>query len=82
MIWNVNLLTLKNETVWQMNFTAEVKRHQDRYGEFRFNREMSTLDIVQTVLKELSPYISEGETRHMFSQLPKEIKQMAEECIN
>ncbi|MFW6371011.1 MAG: DUF2267 domain-containing protein [Bacteroidota bacterium] len=62
-------------------FTEEVKRHQDRYGENQFDWEMHTIDIVHTVLEELSPYISEGETRHILSQLPEEIKHLVEESI-
>ena len=63
-------------------FTEEVKRHQNRYGENRFDWNMPTVDIVHTVLHELRPYISEGETRHIMAQLPEEIKQLVEESIS
>ncbi len=62
-------------------FTEEVKRHQDKYGEFRFDWEIHTADIVHTVLESLKPYVSEGETRHILSQLPEEIKQLVEVSI-
>ncbi len=62
-------------------FIEEVKRHQDRYGEFRFDWDIHTIDIVHIVLEELSPYVSQGETRHILSQLPEEIKQLVEESI-
>lgn len=63
-------------------FKQEVKKHQSRYGENQFDWDMPTVDIVHTVLEELSPYISEGETRHILSQLPEEIKHLVEESIH
>lgn len=62
-------------------FTEEVKKLQERYGESRFDWDIHTIDIVHIVLEEMSPYISEGETRHILSQLPEEIQHMVEESI-
>lgn len=62
-------------------FTEEVKRHQNMYGENRFDWEMPTKDMVHIVLSELSQYISEGETRHILSQLPEDIRQLIEESM-
>lgn len=63
-------------------FTEEVKKHQDRYGEYRFDWDIPTIDIIHTVLQELNPYISEGQTRHILAQLPQEIKNLVEESLN
>jgi uncharacterized protein (DUF2267 family) len=62
-------------------FTEEVKRRQDQYGEYTFDWDISTHDIIHNVLEELSPYISKGETRHILSQLPEEIKKLVEDSI-
>ena len=55
-------------------FTEEVKKHQDQYGEDEFNWNKSTKDIVAIVLNELSTYVTEGESEHILAQLPKEIE--------
>jgi uncharacterized protein (DUF2267 family) len=62
-------------------FTEEVKRHQDMYGENRFDWQMPTKEIVHIVLSELSQYISDGEIRHILSQLPEDIRHLVEESF-
>jgi uncharacterized protein (DUF2267 family) len=62
-------------------FTEEVERHQDMFGENRFDWQMSTKEIVHIVLSELNRYISGGEIRHIMSQLPEDIKQLVEESF-
>jgi len=62
-------------------FTEEVKRHQDMYGENRFDWQMPTKEMVHIVLSELSQYISGGEIRHILSQLPEDIRHLVEESF-
>jgi uncharacterized protein (DUF2267 family) len=61
-------------------FTEEVKKHQDQYGEQKFNWEKSTEEIVQIVISELRNYISEGEFEDIVSQLPNELKEIMREA--
>jgi uncharacterized protein (DUF2267 family) len=63
-------------------FTEEVKRHQDQYGEDEFDWEKHTKDIVSIVFEALSPYISAGETEHIKAQLPRELEKFFDESID
>jgi len=56
------------------DFKEEVKRHQDLYGEYEFNWNNSTEEIVLAVLDELGNYTSDGEARHIIAQLPAGLK--------
>lgn len=56
------------------DFKEEVKRHQDLYGEYEFNWNNPTEEIVLAVLDELSNYTSDGEARHIIAQLPEGLK--------
>ncbi len=64
------------------DFTREVEKHQDQYGEYEFNWEKSTEDIVKTVINELGIYISKGEFEDIMAQLPKELEEMFRESIS
>ncbi len=55
-------------------FTDEVKKHQDQYGEYEFSWEKPTKEIVAIVLNELGTFVTEGETRHIVAQLPKDLE--------
>jgi uncharacterized protein (DUF2267 family) len=73
------------ETPLRMNkeeFLKEMERHQDQYGEYEFSWDMSTEDIVKTVIKELSNYISKGELEDIMAQLPADIEEMFRESIH
>jgi uncharacterized protein (DUF2267 family) len=63
-------------------FTDEVKKHQYQYGEYEFSWEKPTKEIVAIVLNELGNYITEGETRHILAQLPKELETFFSENLN
>jgi uncharacterized protein (DUF2267 family) len=63
-------------------FTNEVKKHQDQYGEYEFNWDEHTDKIVATVFKQLSEYISDGEALHIIAQLPKELEQFFAQSVN
>ncbi len=55
-------------------FKEEVKKYQDQYGEYRFDWNNSTEEIILAVLDELSKYTSAGEARHIIAQLPEGLK--------
>ncbi|MFW5822923.1 MAG: DUF2267 domain-containing protein [Tangfeifania sp.] len=63
-------------------FTEEVKKHQDQYGEYEFSWEKPTKEIVAIVLNELGKYITEGETRHILAQLPKDLEAFFSENLS
>ena len=57
-------------------FLEEIKRHQDQLGENEFPWEESTNEIVKTVIKELSAFISPGEMGDIVAQLPDDFKEL------
>ena len=57
-------------------FTAEVEKHQEQYGEYEFSWEKTTEEIIKIVLKELGNYISEGEFEDIIAQMPENIKEL------
>jgi uncharacterized protein (DUF2267 family) len=63
-------------------FFHEVERHQDQYGERKFDWSMSTGEIVQVVMASLGKYISKDETENIMSQLPREIKELFRESVH
>lgn len=63
------------------DFTNEVEKHQQQYGEYEFNWKESTEDIVKTVIKELGTYITKGEFEDIMAQLPEELEKMFRESI-
>lgn len=57
------------------DFKAEVKKHQEQFGEQAFDWEKPTEDIIKIVLKTLRDnYINEGELDDIMSQLPEELE--------
>lgn len=63
-------------------FKDEVKRLQDFYGEQQFNWEMSTEDIIRTVLSSLGKYISGGEIEDIVTQMPRGLKKLFSELVH
>lgn len=63
------------------DFTKEVEKHQDQYGEYEFSWDESTEDIVKTVLRELGTYISRGEFEDIMAQLTAELEVMFRESM-
>ena len=62
-------------------FKDEVKRLQDQYGEQEFSWDRHTEDIIAIVFEEISNYLTEGQTRHILDQLPKEIEILYKESL-
>ncbi len=63
-------------------FTAEVEKHQEQYGEYEFSWNKSTEEIVKIVLKELGKYISEGEFEDIIAQMPENLKELFRESVH
>ncbi|MFP4471504.1 MAG: DUF2267 domain-containing protein [Bacteroidales bacterium] len=77
-----NWKTIKTSNIETVEeFTDEVKRRQDEYGEMKFSWSKSTRELTAIVLKELGTYISAGEAGHVISQMPKELKSLFEESM-
>lgn len=53
---------------------AQVKSFQEEYGEEDFNWEMSTEDIVSTVLGSLEVYVSRDVMNRIKQQIPEEVR--------
>lgn len=52
----------------------QVKSLQNKYGEQEFSWSKSTEDIISIVLDSLERYFTQGQMKHIRSQLPKDIK--------
>ncbi|UII31792.1 DUF2267 domain-containing protein [Fulvivirga ulvae] len=52
----------------------DIKQRQEKYGENRFDWELSTEDIFAKTIEKLSKYLDEGQLKHIEEQLPHEIK--------
>ncbi len=63
-------------------FLTEIKKHQYQYGESEFRWQQHTEEIVAVVFRELTTYISEGESKHIVAQLPKELEEFFSESIS
>lgn len=55
-------------------FKNEVKERQNKYGESRYDWELSTEEIISRVINKLRKYIDEGQLKHIEEQMPAEIK--------
>jgi uncharacterized protein (DUF2267 family) len=64
------------------DFYKEVERHQEQYGEQRFDWDKSTAEIVHGVLSSLKKYISSGEMEDISVQMPKAIKELFREPVH
>jgi len=65
---------LDYQTIEEMK--AEVKKHQDHYGEMDFDWSLSTEQIITTTLECLREYLSEGQINHIRGQMPKEVQEL------
>lgn len=63
-------------------FSEEVEKHQEQYGEQEFSWKKSTEELVQIILGELATYISQGEFEDIKSQLPEGLYALFEESIH
>jgi uncharacterized protein (DUF2267 family) len=63
-------------------FISEVEKHQEKYGEQEFNWEQSTEEIIKTVFREMSTYVSKGEFEDIMAQLPAELEALMRESIH
>lgn len=63
-------------------FLKEVEHHQEQYGEREFSWKKSTDDIVKTIIRELSTYVTKGEFDDVMAQLPEELEEMFRESTH
>jgi uncharacterized protein (DUF2267 family) len=54
--------------------TSHVEKMQEQYGEVNFNWDMSTEEIISTVIDSMKKYLTDGQIDHMKSQLPEELE--------
>lgn len=64
------------------DFINEVLAHQNQYGERKFDWDMTTEEIIRTVLSTLGKYVSKDEAENIMSQLPKEIRELFREQVH
>ena len=60
------------------DFTRAVEEEQRAYGESRFDWDISTEEIVRTVIDSLGKYVSEGEFEDIAAELPAPIKDLVQ----
>lgn len=60
-------------------FKNDIKSRQEKYGETRFDWNLSTEEIVSRVMGKLRKYLDEGQVRHIEDQLPAEVKPLLHE---
>jgi uncharacterized protein (DUF2267 family) len=65
----------------QEDFFTEVERYQEKYGEQKFDWNLSTGEIIDIVFTTLGRYVSEGEAEDIIAQLPEELKILFPERI-
>lgn len=53
-----------------------VKAHQNELGEYEFNWEEPTADLISLTLDSLKRYVPESQMNHIRGQLPKEVQEL------
>lgn len=59
-------------------FKEEVKKEQAGLGEREFGWDISTEDIIKTVIHCLGKYVTPGQLQHIKANLPQELKEIIE----
>jgi uncharacterized protein (DUF2267 family) len=54
----------------------EVKKHQEQYGEVKFDWQRSTEEIIAITLDTMKRYFSNGQIEHIKGQMPKEVQEL------
>lgn len=55
-------------------FCEHVEKEQAKYGETHFDWDMSTRQIVETILGQVTAHVTEGQKKHILDQLPAELQ--------
>ncbi|MFP4089472.1 MAG: DUF2267 domain-containing protein [Cyclobacteriaceae bacterium] len=77
--WKYREKPLKFETMEE--FAQLVKEEQARMGERDFQWSEPTGELIKRTFIALRKYFSEGQVKHIFAQMPKEIKEIMEEEV-
>ncbi len=63
-------------------FKERVKEEQAKYGEQEFDWKIHTDEIIKRVFKVIGKYVSEGEIRDIYAQLPDDLHPLFEEAAS